>query len=149
MSTLTSANATVFLGINVLFPNAIQIQGFATDDISETQPIPSAETMMGVDGKQSGGFVYVSVPWTIALQADSASNAVFDTWWAQQQLNRDLYWAFGSVQIPSLGTQFTMNRGALVEYIPMPNLKKLAQPRRYRINWESIVPTPSNQPPSN
>lgn len=149
MPTLTAANAVIFLGINVIFPNAVQIQQFATDDVSETQPIPSAETLMGVDGYLSGGFVYVAVPWTIALQADSPSNSIFDTWWQQQQLNRDMYWAFGTVSFPSLGTKFQMNRGALVEYIPMPNLKKLAQPRRYRINWNSIVPTPSNTPPAN
>jgi hypothetical protein len=149
MATLTAANSVIFLGINVLFPNAVQLQGFAADDVTTTQPIPSAETLMGVDGNQSGGFVYVSVPWTIALQADSASNAVFDTWWQQQQLNRDLYWAYGTISITSLGTKFTLNRGALVEYVPMPDLKKLIQPRRYRINWNSIVATPSNQPPAN
>ena len=149
MATLTGANAVIFLGINVLFPNAVQIQGFAADDVTTTQPIPSAETLMGVDGIQSGGFVYVSVPWVIALQADSPSNAIFDTWWAAQQTNRDLYWAFGTVQITSLGTKFTLNRGALVEYVPMPDIKKLIQPRRYRINWNSILPTPSNTAPAN
>ncbi len=149
MSTLTGANAVIFLGINVLYPQAVQIQGFAADDVSTTQPIPSAETLMGVDGILSGGFVYVPVPWTITLQGDSPSNAIFDQWWSQQQINRDLYWAFGTVSVVSLGTKFSMSRGALVEYVPMPDIKKLIQPRRYRINWNSILPTPSNTLPAN
>ena len=149
MATLTGANAVIMLGINVLYPQAVQIQGFATDDVTATQPIPSAETLMGVDGNLSGGFVYVAVPWTITLQADSPSNAIFDTWWSQQQLNRDLYWAFGTVQITSLGSKFTLSKGGLVQYTPMPDIKKLIQPRRYSINWNSILPTPSNTPPAN
>jgi hypothetical protein len=84
MSTLTGANAVLMLTIPPLFTTPQQIQGFAADDVYDLDEIESVETLMGVDGILSGGFVWKSQPQTIMLQADSPSNAVFDTWYSQQ-----------------------------------------------------------------
>lgn len=142
MTSITSANAVLMLAIPPLFPVPQQLQGFAADDIYDIPQIRSVEVMMGVDGLLSGGFVYVEIRQEISLQADSASNLVFDTWWTQMQAAQDVYVANGIIQLPSIATKFQMVRGFLTGYKPSPGAKKVLQPRRYEITWESVAPAP-------
>ena len=143
MPSITSANAVLLLTIPPLFPVPQQLQGFATDDVYDIPQIKSVETLMGVDGVLSGGFVYVMIPQEITLQADSASNAVFDTWWTQMQAAQDVYVASGLIKLPSVATKFLQTVGYLTGYKPAPGAKKVLQPRRYEITWQSIAPAPN------
>lgn len=146
MASITSANAILFLSISSLFNTPQQIQGFAADDIYDIDPLTAAEAIMGVDGVQSAGFVFVPVRQSIALQADSASNAIFDTWWTAQQQVKDVYFANGSITLNSLGRKYTMTSGVLLTYPPAPSARRVLQPRRYVISWQSIIGAPSNNP---
>ena len=133
---ITSANAVLTLSISSLFPNPVQLQQFAVDDIYSVDAMESAETMMGVDGYLTGGFVYVPVKQGITLMADSPSNDIFDTWWEGQQQIQDLYFATQTLLLPSLGKKWTLSRGILTSYPPIPDGKKLLQPRKYSITWQ-------------
>lgn len=139
---ITAANAILTLAIPPLFTTPQQIQGFATDDVADVPQIKSVEVMMGVDGILSFGFVYVAVPMEVTLQADSASNAVFDIWWAQMQAAKDSYPANGLIKLPGISTKFTLTNGGLTGYKPAPAIKRLLQPRRFEITFQSIVPAP-------
>lgn len=143
MASITSANSVLMLAIATLFPVPQQLQGFATDDVYDVPTIKSVETMMGVDGVLSGGFTFVAIPQSITLQADSASNRVFDTWWTQMQAAEDVYIASGLIRLPSIVTKFTQTRGFLTGYKPVPAAKKTLQPRTYEITWERIAPSPT------
>ena len=143
MGSITSANTVLTLAIPLLFPTPQQIQGFATDDIYDIPSIRSVEVQMGVDGVLSGGFVFVQVPQTITLQADSPSNDFFDAWWAQMQAAREVYTAEGRIVLPSIRTKFVQVNGYLTGYKPAPAAKKTLQPRPYEITWESIAPAPT------
>lgn len=140
MADITGANAIFTITIPGLFPTPIQLQGFAADDVFETDPLESVETAMGVDGVLSAGFVFVPVRQRIALQADSASNLVFDTWWAQMQASRGIFTANGVVIMPSVGTRWALNTGFLRQYQPMPHVKKLLSPRAHHIEWQQVTP---------
>ena len=140
MASITSANAVYLLSINALYNTAQQLQGFAADEIFSTDPLESAEVMMGVDGILSAGFVFVPVKQMVVLQADSASNAIFENWWSSQQQIKDLYFASGQITLPSLGRKFTLTNGALTTYPPVADAKKVLQPRKYGITWQSIIP---------
>jgi hypothetical protein len=142
MGTITGANAIVMLTIPGVFPQPQQLQGFAADDVFDTDAIESAETVMGVDGRLSAGFVYVPVNQTYALQADSESTFVFDNWWAANQVAQDVFRANGVVLLKAVGKKWTLTNGALTSYKPIPDTKKLLQPQRYRITWERIFPAP-------
>ena len=142
MGSITSANAVLTLTVPLLFPSPQQIQGFASDDIFDTDQIKSVEVMMGVDGVLSAGFVYVEITQNYALQADSASNEFFDTWWTQMQAAQDVYPANGNIQLPSIATKFTMTNGFLTGYKPLPDAKKLLQPRKFQIIWNRVAPAP-------
>lgn len=140
MPSLTSANAVVMLWIPGIFPAPVPIQGFAADDVFDTDTIESAETLMGVDGILSAGFVFVPVNQNYALQADSPSISFFDLWWTTQQQTRDIYRANGLISLRALGKKWTMSRGVLTNYKPLPDAKKLLQPQKFRITWESSFP---------
>ena len=140
---ITSANAILTLSIATIFPTPQQIQEFATDDIYDIPSIKSVETRMGVDGVLTAGFVFVAIPQTITLQADSPSCALFDAWHTQQEATMDVYAANGMIKLPSLATKFTQTRGFLTGYKPAPAGKRVLEPRQFEITWESIAPAPA------
>jgi hypothetical protein len=137
---LTSANAIITISISSLLPAPVQLQGFSADDIFSTGALKSAEVQMGVDGLLSGGFVNVPVPQTFDLMADSPSNSVFDTWWAAQEAAQDVYIASGVIILPGVGIKWTMVKGFLTSYQPLPDVKKLLQSRKFEITWQQSQP---------
>lgn len=140
MPNITAANAIYTLTIpNVLLAPA-QLQGFAADDVFDTDPIEAAETLMGVDGILSAGFIFVVVPQSITLQADSASNAVFDAWWTQEQANKTKYPASGQIKLPAIGTKWALTNGFLRTYPPIPNAGRTLKPRKFMIHWQTVFP---------
>lgn len=138
---ITGANSVISLAVRGLFPVPLSLKGFAADDVFDTDELESAETYMGVDGNLSAGFVFVPVHQRYALQADSPSTFLFDTWWAAQQMIQDIYYADGIVRLNTVGKKWTMTKGVLSGYKPIPDAKKLLQPQRFRITWERIFPT--------
>lgn len=140
---ITSANAILTLAVFPLFPIPQQIQGFSADDIYNVPQIRSAEVMMGVDGRLSGGYVFTQIAQTITLMADSESNDLFDTWWTSQQAAGELYEATGLIRLPSISTKYTQTRGFLTGYTPVAQGKRVLQARAYEITWERIAPSPT------
>lgn len=142
MSTITSANSVLMLGINRLFNIPIQIQGFATDDAFTLEDVDMAETMMGVDGKLSGGWIPVVKSLEITLQADSASNDFFDAWIAAESTAREKYTANGSILLQGTGKLYVLTNGFLKKGNLMPPAKKVLQPRKFTIEFEGIAGAP-------
>jgi len=140
--TLTGANSVILLSIAGLYPVPQPLQGYAADDVTDIQPIKPAEIMTGVDGKLSGGYVYTPTVQTITLQGDSASNDIFDAWYASQQAINELYYAQGIIQLPAVGKTFVLSKGFLTSYPPMSDVKKLLQARKFEITWETVVVAP-------
>jgi hypothetical protein len=131
MGSVSAANAVLMLSIGTLFPTPQPVQGFAP------------ESMIGVDGLKSDGFVFALIPQTITLQADSASNALFDIWWTQMQAAQDVYLASGVIRLPSVAMKYGMTDGSLTGYKPIASAKKLLQPRTYEITWGRFNPAPT------
>lgn len=142
MATLTAANSVITLLITGILPVPQQLQGFATDDIFSTEAVESAEVLMGVDGKLSAGWVPTIKKQTYTLQADSPSNAIFDAWASAQEAAREIFAAQGSVSLPGLGTAYVMTTGYLTSYVPVPEAKKILQPRKFTVSWQAILPVP-------
>ena len=78
MATLTSANSALSLKISGLYPTPQSVAGYATDDMFSTDDVNPVETMMGADGKLSGGYTPYPTKLNLPLQADPASNAIFE-----------------------------------------------------------------------
>lgn len=140
MGDITGANATFMISVTSVFPAPVQLQGFAADDVFETDPLESVEHYMGVDGILSAGFVFVPVRMGISLQADSPSNQLFDAWWAAMQAARGVFFANGVVILPNVGQKWALAQGILQHYQPVPPVKKLLQPRKHGILWTAVSP---------
>jgi len=142
MATLTAANSVIMLAVNGVFSNPQKLQQFSADDVFDLEDIDSAETVMGVDGKLSGGKIYVEVPWSVTLAANSPSCQVFDSWSAFEDQKNDITTASMNIQLPGLGYKWVYTNGILKKKSPAPSLKKLVQPRKFTIVWESVTTAP-------
>jgi hypothetical protein len=142
MSDITAANALILISVPLLLPVPQQLQGFSADDIFDAEDIDATETMMGVDGQLSGGMIFAPLNWNVSLQADSASNTFFDAWYAGQKAAEAAFQAQANVTLTSIGTSYQLVNGFLSRYKPMSDAKKVLQPRKYRITWQSVVPVP-------
>lgn len=142
MKSITSANSVLMLSVTGLYPIPQQLQGFAADDIFDLGDIAPAEAVMGVDGKLSAGFVHVPIQQGIMLQADSDSNDLFDAWFAAQQAAGEVYFANGIVRLPSVKRSYALTKGVLTGYKPAPDGKKVLQPRKFSITWQTLVGAP-------
>lgn len=140
---ITSANATIMLTVPLLFPIPYELQQFAVDDIFGTDPIQVGEEQMGVDGHLTSGFVYVPTKQAYALMADSPSNYFFDQVALRERADQTKYPINGVVLLTSVGTKWTMTRGFLSIWQPIPDAKKVLQSRKHTITWERVIPTPS------
>lgn len=140
--TITSANAIITIVIAGLYDSPRQLQGFAADNIYDVPAQDEAETLMGVDGVLSGGFVYNPTEQTFSLQADSDSNKIFEDWVAAQRVAKDVYTAQATTTLPSLKQQFIHTKGFLINWSALPTAARVLQPRRYLVRWERVLPQP-------
>lgn len=142
MTSITVADSVVTLAVAGLFLTPQRLQGYAADDVFTVEQLQPIESMMGVDGLLSAGYVPVPVNWSITLQADSPSNVFFDTWYTAAFAARGTFPATGTVVLPGLGRKWAMIKGFLKGYKIMPDAGKVLKPRKYDIVWESVSPAP-------
>ena len=142
MTTLTTVNSVIMLAVTNVYSTAQQLQGYSADDVFDLEDIDVAETSMGIDGLLSGGMIYVPIPWTITLQANSPSCQVFDNWYNYQKSNGDLTNCQLNITLPGLGYKWSYGGGILKKYSPAPSAKKLVQPRKFMIEFGSIGAQP-------
>lgn len=138
--TITSANSVIMLAINGLFDVPQQLQGFSADAAFSAEVFASVETVMGVDGNMSAGWVPVEKKMSIMIMPDSPSDLLFDTWFAAQEAARELYFANGTVLLPSVQKELTMIKGVLSAYSPLPEVAKVLRARTFGITWQNILP---------
>lgn len=139
--TITSANAVLMLSVTGLFNTPQQIQGFAAEDVYDTEDNEVAEVMFGVDGIMSAGLVYNPIRQKITLQADSPSQGFFEQVYIKERAIQDKYFFDGSILLRSTGKLYTMIHGVMSGYRPLPDAKKVLQPRPFTITWQNITPS--------
>jgi hypothetical protein len=137
---ITSADAIVYLSIVGLFNTPQQLQGFAVDDIFDTQPKNPDETELGADGGFTAGWKPTPTVQGFAFRADADSNKMFDIWNETQDANRTIFYANGTVILNALGRKWTMTRGVLTTYAPMPDAKGTLKTRKHGITWQRVSP---------
>ncbi len=138
--TITSANSVFTLAIPGLFNVPVQLQKYAADDAFSTDPIASAEAVIGVDGYKSAGFVFNLIKMKISIQPDSPSLDIFYEWIKAMQSQREDMPCSAAIDLPSIGKSFNCINGSLTQYPPIPNVKKVLQAMQFEITWERIEP---------
>ena len=139
---ITSANSQIMLAVVPVFPVPQQMQGYAAEDIFDTDDADLAEVVLGLDGKQSSGWIPHNVKWRITLMPNSPSISFFDALIAAQDALQDTFSLTGVVTLPGPGKKFSMNNGTLTRGKILPDAKKTLQPQTYEITWESVHPAP-------
>jgi hypothetical protein len=142
MSTLTSANSVLAIGVTGLYDVAQILQGFSEGDAYSIDTVDVAETMLGVDGILSAGWIPQRKVMNVTLQADSSSINFFESWYAAQEAAREVFTAFGNINQSSVDRNYTLIRGFLKNYAPIGDAKKILQPRKFQIEWNILVPVP-------
>jgi len=143
MATLTNANSVLMLGVNSLFNIPIKIEGYAADDSFATADAESGETVMGIDGRLSAGYTPYPVELEITLQSDSSSITFFEAIIDAELIAKEKYELNGSLLIPSISKIYALTRGFLTTISPTPTGKKILQPRKFKITFESCVASPA------
>lgn len=138
--TITSANSVIMLAISGLFDVPQQLQGFSADAAFSAEVFAAVETVMGVDGNMSAGWVPVEKKMSIMIMPDSDSDVLFDTWFAAQEAARELYFASGTIILPSISRELTMIKGVLSGYTPLPEVGKVLKARTFGLTWQNILP---------
>ena len=139
MPSITSLNAKLTITAASVFNAPQTIQQFAVDDIYDVDVKEVAETMMGVDGFLSAGLVKMAVTQNITLMASSPSGWIFDQIIEKQFSAGDVVQIQGTLSLQSLLMQWTQTNGYIRSYTPIPAGKRVLQPRRFTLVWESVT----------
>lgn len=142
LKTITAANAKFTIGVPTLLLGPFTLQGYAADAAFAVEPVDVAETMMGVDGIMTAGYVPFITPMNITLMADSDSKTFFDSWLGAQKVVKELAYANAVIDIASIGLTYIMSKGALKRVSQVPIAQKVLQPVVYSIDWGDVQPVP-------
>jgi len=143
MSTLTTANSAATLVVRGLFPVPQALQGYSTDDSFSAEDVKPGEVQMGVDGKLSAGYVPYPTEISFTFQADSRSTQMFDIVLGAQVAAKEMFIFDGTLILQGTGEKFAMTTGYLTSASPMSSSKKMLQPRKFTITFESVTKAPS------
>ena len=143
MATITAANSVFLLSVAGVYDVPQQLQGYATDDAFATESVQIVETMMGIDGILSAGFVHAPRSISVTLQADSPSNALFDNWAAAMEAAREVYAGNATISLPGPGLTYALRKGFLTQYTPISDVRKVLQPRKYTVVFQTVLATPT------
>ena len=135
---ITSANSTIVLTCDKLFPAGVQLQQFSTDQSISQGDEEMAVDRIGVDGKMVAGWVPTIKSVTISLEASSPSAVVFDTIYKYSQTNRGVFWLNLTVHVPSVGKTVSYKNGVLKQWRLMPDHKQVLDPLSAVIDFESV-----------
>lgn len=109
--TITSANSVMMIRCKGIYDDWVRIQGFQADNAWEFGDANIGETRMGVDGKQSIGYTPHETPWTLYLEANSASIEVMETIRKDFNSNMEVRPIEIIIEMPSIAKRYTGKGG--------------------------------------
>ena len=141
--TITSANLVFMLSIDSIVTTPTRLQGFAVDDAFTQGEVTNAELQLGVDAQVGAGWVPVLIPQKFMFLASSPSVDLFEQWAATNAQQKSSFVAQGTALLTSVGKSYDLRDGYLTGYSPMPDAKKVLEPRGFTITWSLIQPSPT------
>lgn len=135
---ITSANATLVLSVDELFPGGISLQMFATDQSYSQDSNEMTVTRMGVDGHMVAGWVPSEKVVTIMLEAASPSHESMFQIWAASETNRKPYQCSLIATLPSIGKIYTWSKGYMVSATPAASAKQVLDPTTWVFHFETL-----------
>lgn len=139
-ATLTTANSSIAMTVEALYPSGVLLQGYAADNIFEVGEFENAEASMGIDGKLSKGFVFNPIPLTLTLQADSPSLVVFEQIGKREVTTRNKLDIGLTITLPANGRRYTLKDGFMRSY-KAPAGQRILQPGVINLLFARIEPS--------
>lgn len=136
---ITSANATLVLTVDRLFPAGIRLEQFATDQSYSQDELTIAEDRMGVDGYLVAGWVPSIKTVTIMLEASSPSYASLAQLYRACEQKRGFYQCGLVAAIPSIGKTIVWSAGVLKSGTPVPAGKKVLDPTTWKFDFATMA----------
>ena len=124
---ITSANATMVMIVEDLYPAGVPITNFSTDQMIDGD--------MGVDGGMAAGFV--PNPWnvTISLEASSPSFKVMQTLAQVMVTNKCTYEVSLIITVPALNQVHVYRKGVLLTGKGLPGIRKTLEPTQWKFTF--------------
>ncbi len=135
---ITSANASLILIVDELFPQGIKVEQFSTDAAASENEETFAETRMGVDGKMVAGYVDEVKSITLTLEPSSPTIEYLDTLMSAMRSNKKIYFTTLLISLPAIGKNITCSRGVLKTGKQLPDLKKVLDPISFTFDFERV-----------
>lgn len=132
-NTITAANSVVLFKAEGYFDQAIQLQGFQADNAFSFGDATIGETRMGVDGKQSGGWVSHEVLFNVFLEANSASREQMENFRGWCNARKETTLCTFDITFPSTGRRVVAS-GYPVTQSGGTSAQKLLQGTQYGFN---------------
>lgn len=143
MADITSANSILALGVTNFYAAPQTLSGFAADDMYSMANVDIKEVLLGADGRLSAGWIPQIKVLEIMLQADSPSTTFFEAVYAAEQAAQAPFFFFGSIIQPAVKKLYTLGNGVMKNYSPLADGKKVLQPRKFEIHFQSVIGAPT------
>lgn len=136
---ITSANATIIMLVDELYPQGVRLEQFSTDAMASEGDETFSETRMGVDGQMVAGYVDDVKSVTITIEPSSPSITYMETLQNAMRSNRKIYPVTLLINIPATGRTITCSNGVLKTGKLLPDMNKTLQPIAYVFDFEKIA----------
>ena len=140
MRTITAANCQFALTVPGLYNSPQILQGYMADDAFSSDDQELGETVTGVDGNMSIGYVPNPINMTIAIMPDSPSMDIFENIRLTIIATKEQIPMSATLTMTSTGKQYTATKGILQKAQPHPAVKRVLQGIPFGVRWQSITP---------
>lgn len=135
--TLTSANSVLLWKAKGYTDQFAQAYGYKTDSAFDFNDVTVGQTVMGVDGIQSGAFIQHEHQLTITFEANSPTRAHFARMYERMVSQQETFPFEFQVTIPSLGIR-RVAKGFMVSIAGI-SAKKTMEAGTYAFNLGSVT----------
>ncbi len=127
LGNITSANSTLILTVNTIFPAGLALQMFSVDQGINMEEIVVADTRMSLDGHMVAGYIPSIKTVQIGLEPASPSYEALCQLYRLTEQRRGFYECGMVLTIPDLngGSIFTWSKGVLVSGTILPPVQQL------------------------
>ncbi len=80
---------------------------------------------------------------TYMFQADSPSLEFWDTILEAQKAQNETLELYGTLIIQGIDRKYALVKGFITSATPAPTSKKVLQPRKFVVTWQSVTPAPN------
>lgn len=135
---ITSANASIIVTVEDLFPAGFKLEQFSTDSAVSEGDETFAETRMGVDLQMVAGYVDQIKTLTVVLEPSSPSIPFMNQWIKAQRTNQKIYWAKIMISIPSVSQVLKYSDCVLKTGKLLPDVKQVLDPITYTFDCGKV-----------